>query len=127
MIESRLGTVDSCFDLVSARLVGEPLTKKHMVMTSDETQIHMPTDWSMSHAKLVAPNNRQTSEYHVVFAMGKNFLSYARYFHCYCHATWLPCKPRNRESASTFSLKRSSQKTFLIAKFKYVQNCRLMR
>ena len=24
--------------------------------------------------------------------MGKNVLSYAKYFHCSCHATWLPCK-----------------------------------
>ena len=75
MIESRLGTVESCFDLVSTRLVGQSLTKKQMVMNSDETQIHMLADWSMSHAKLVTPNNRQTSEYHVVFPMGKNFLS----------------------------------------------------
>ena len=24
--------------------------------------------------------------------MGKIFLSYAKYFHFSCHATWLPCK-----------------------------------
>ena len=24
--------------------------------------------------------------------MGKNVLSYAKHFHCSCHATWLPCK-----------------------------------
>jgi len=24
--------------------------------------------------------------------MGKEVLSYAKYFHCSCHATWLPCK-----------------------------------
>ena len=26
------------------------------------------------------------------FSYGKNVLSYAKYFHCFCHATWLPCK-----------------------------------
>ena len=70
MIESKLATVDSCFDLVSTRLVGQSLTKKHMVMTSDELksicfrigQCHMQL-------KLVTPNNRQTSEYHVVDAI----------------------------------------------------------
>jgi len=24
--------------------------------------------------------------------MGKEVLSYGKYFHCSCHATWLPCK-----------------------------------
>ena len=26
------------------------------------------------------------------FSMGTNVLSYAKHFHCFCHATWLPCK-----------------------------------
>ena len=26
------------------------------------------------------------------FPMGNNFLSDAKYFHCFCNATWLPCK-----------------------------------
>ena len=26
------------------------------------------------------------------FPMGKSVLSYAKYFHCFCHATWLTCK-----------------------------------
>ena len=157
MIESRLATVDRCFDLVSTRLVGQWLTKKHMVMTSNETQIYMLADWSTSHAKLVTPNNRQTSEYHVVdaikrlrtdknchaentrstmlekmkvsrfctaamlygrnnrffFLWKKKFLSYAKYFHCSCHATWLPCKPRTRKSASdVFAQKKFSEDIF---------------
>ena len=28
----------------------------------------------------------------ILFPMGKNFLSYANYFHCFCHVTWLLCK-----------------------------------
>ena len=28
----------------------------------------------------------------IPFHMGKEVLSYAKYFHCSCHATWLPCK-----------------------------------
>jgi len=31
-------------------------------------------------------------EQKIPFPMGKDFLSYAKYFHCSCHATWLPCK-----------------------------------
>ena len=26
------------------------------------------------------------------FSYGKKVFSYAKYFHCSCHATWLPCK-----------------------------------
>ena len=33
----------------------------HMVMTSDEIQIKMFADWSMSHAKRVTLDNRQKS------------------------------------------------------------------
>ena len=31
-------------------------------------------------------------EQKIPFPMGKEVLSYAKYFHCSCHATWLPCK-----------------------------------
>ena len=31
-------------------------------------------------------------EQKISFPMGKEVLSYAKYFHCSCHATWLPCK-----------------------------------
>ena len=31
-------------------------------------------------------------EQKIPFPMGKEVLSYAEYFHCSCHATWLPCK-----------------------------------
>ena len=47
------------------------------------------------------------------FIWEKNFLSYARYFHCSCHATWLPCKPRTRKSASdVFAQKKYSEDIF---------------
>ena len=38
----------------------------HMVMTSDETQIQMLADWSMSHGIRVTKDNRQNLEYHSV-------------------------------------------------------------
>ena len=31
-------------------------------------------------------------EQKIPFPMGKEVLSNAKYFHCSCHATWLPCK-----------------------------------
>jgi len=31
-------------------------------------------------------------EQKIPFPMGKEVLSCAKYFHCSCHATWLPCK-----------------------------------
>jgi len=31
-------------------------------------------------------------EQKIPFPMGKEVLSYAKYFYCSCHATWLPCK-----------------------------------
>jgi len=31
-------------------------------------------------------------EQKIPFPMGKEVLSFAKYFHCSCHATWLPCK-----------------------------------
>jgi len=31
-------------------------------------------------------------EQKIPFAMGKEVLLYAKYSHCSCHATWLPCK-----------------------------------
>jgi len=31
-------------------------------------------------------------EQKIPFPMGKEVLSYAKYFHCSCHATWLPRK-----------------------------------
>jgi len=31
-------------------------------------------------------------EQKIHFPMGKEVLSYAKYFHCSCHATWLLCK-----------------------------------
>ena len=35
-------------------------------MTSDEAQIQIFADWSMSHAKRLKKNNRKNLEYHVV-------------------------------------------------------------
>ena len=42
-----------------------------MVMTSDETQIQICADWSMSHAKRATKDNRKNPEYHVVAAIRK--------------------------------------------------------
>ena len=43
------------------------LTK--MVMTSDETQIQIPANWPMSHAKRVTRDNWKNPEYHVIAAL----------------------------------------------------------
>ena len=84
MIESKLtptfATVDSCFDLVRSHQYGiasyevfswstdiHTLTK--MVMTSDETQIQILANWSMSHAKRVTRDNWKNPEYHVTVAL----------------------------------------------------------
>ena len=40
-----------------------------MVMTSDETQIQIFTNWPMSHAKRLTKDNRENPEYHVVAAV----------------------------------------------------------
>jgi len=40
-----------------------------MVITSDETQIQLFADWSMSYAKRVFLNNKQNPEYHIVVYM----------------------------------------------------------
>ena len=37
-------------------------------------------------------------EQSIILRVGENVLSYAKYFHCYCHATWLPCKTSILES-----------------------------
>ena len=42
-----------------------------MVMTSDETQIHIFANWLMSHAKRVTRDNRKNPEYRVVAAIRK--------------------------------------------------------
>ena len=84
MIEFKLkptfATVDSCFDLVRSHQYGiasyevfswstdiHTLTK--MVMTSEETQIQIPANWSMSHAKRVTRDNWKNPEYHVIAAL----------------------------------------------------------
>ena len=68
----------SCFDLVGSCQLGvasnevirwladHPL---QMVMTSDETQIQIFSDWPMSHAKRVTKENRKNPEYDVVVAI----------------------------------------------------------
>ena len=84
MIEFKLkptfATVDSCFDLVRSHQYG---TERHevfswstdihtltkMVMTSDETQIQIPDNWPMSHAKRVTRDNCKNPEYHVIAAL----------------------------------------------------------
>ena len=42
-----------------------------MVMTSDETQIQILTNWPMSHVKRVTRDNRKNPEYRVVAAIRK--------------------------------------------------------
>ena len=41
-----------------------------MVMSSDETQIEIFTNWPMSHAKRVAKDYRENPDYHVVAVIG---------------------------------------------------------
>ena len=36
-------------------------------------------------------------EQKILNPLGKEVLSYAKHFHCSCHATWLPCKTSIRE------------------------------
>ena len=72
----------SSFDLVDSRQHGVAsygvfswstdihiLTK--MVMTSDETQIQILANWSVSHAKRVTRDNSKNPEYRVVAAIRK--------------------------------------------------------
>ena len=72
--------MDSCFDLVGSRQHGVAsyeifswsadihiLTK--MVVTSDEIQIQILANWTMSHAKRVTRDNFKNPDYHVVAAI----------------------------------------------------------
>ena len=64
--------MDSCFDLVGSRQHGVASNdhpQNAEVMTSDETQIQIFADWTMSHAKRVTKDNRKNPEYHVVLAV----------------------------------------------------------
>ena len=47
-------------------------------------------------------------EQSILFPMGKTVLSYAKHFHCSCHATWLPCETSIAHSASPHGLFRAT-------------------
>ena len=47
--------------------------------------------------------------------MEKIFLSYAKYFHCSCHATWLPCKTSLPVKGSAFIRNTASLYLFVLA------------
>ena len=81
--ESRIATVDSCFDLVGSLQHGvascevfswsTDIHKTHymQMVTSDETQVQIFANWPMSHAKLVTRDNRKNPENRVVAAIRK--------------------------------------------------------
>lgn len=56
-----------------------------MVLTADVTQIQM-SNWSMSHAKRVAVNNKKNPEYHVVVEIKIGRLRTDK--HCSADDTW---------------------------------------
>jgi len=57
-------------------------------------------------------------EQKIPIPMGKEVLSYAKYFHCSCHATWLPCKTsigRRQEEELSKELRTSWSQRFLFS------------
>jgi len=47
---------------------------------------------SAADIEVLHDNHVAWQEQKIPFPMGKEVLSYAKYFHCSSHATWLPCK-----------------------------------
>ena len=76
-------------------------------MTSDETQIQIFANWSMSHAKRVTRDNRKNLEYHVVAAIRK----LRRDTNCPAGKSW-PNHVKNKQhigSEKTYSLQNTRQ------------------